>query len=111
MLLGFMSLLLAGTQSPISDICIPAKVADVMLPCRKQAVQSKITKVQAYDQHSESKTTAGNFLSVNGLYDDILWKLHRRLADEESGAASDPCSSQVSNLNTNILSFFFNFYL
>ncbi|XVE61737.1 hypothetical protein DITRI_Ditri06bG0063600 [Diplodiscus trichospermus] len=95
MLLGFMSLLLAGTQSPISDICAPAKVADIMLPCRKKVVQSKINKVQAYDyQHSESKNTAVNFSSVNGLYDDILWKLHRRLADEQSGGASDPCSSK-----------------
>ncbi|XVF55445.1 hypothetical protein PTKIN_Ptkin06aG0036500 [Pterospermum kingtungense] len=43
MLLGLMSLLLAGIQSPISDICIPPKVSDVMLPCRKK-------NVQAYDQ-------------------------------------------------------------
>ncbi|XWS59700.1 hypothetical protein CRYUN_Cryun08bG0144300 [Craigia yunnanensis] len=90
MLLGFMSYLFSGTQSPISDICIPAKIADIMLPCRKKTVRSKIT----YDQHLESKSTYGNILSVNGLYDDILWDTHRRLADEQSVAASDPCSSQ-----------------
>nr|ARG42812.1 MLO-like protein [Vitis flexuosa] len=35
MLLGFMSLLLAVTQEPISKICIPPKYADKMLPCRR----------------------------------------------------------------------------
>ncbi|KAI3870014.1 hypothetical protein MKX03_002046 [Papaver bracteatum] len=35
MLLGFISLLLAATQGPISKICISHKVAETMLPCRK----------------------------------------------------------------------------
>ncbi|KAF9680292.1 hypothetical protein SADUNF_Sadunf06G0106100 [Salix dunnii] len=41
MLLGFMSLMLAVTQEPISKICIPANLADSMLPCRKE-VESKL---------------------------------------------------------------------
>ncbi|KAL6645410.1 hypothetical protein ACP70R_017018 [Stipagrostis hirtigluma subsp. patula] len=34
MLMGFISLLLAVGQTPISKICIPATAADVMLPCK-----------------------------------------------------------------------------
>lgn len=77
MLLGFMSLVLAGIQSPISDICISPKISDIMLPCKKQA-----TVPQAYDQH-------------------WVWKMHRRSANEQPAAgagASDPCSSQVCKL-------------
>lgn len=44
MLLGFMLLLLAVTQVPISNICINTKVADIMLPCRKQILLINITK-------------------------------------------------------------------
>ncbi|KAI7997499.1 MLO-like protein 3 [Camellia lanceoleosa] len=36
MLLGFMSLILAVTQEHISNICIPTRLADIMLPCRKE---------------------------------------------------------------------------
>ncbi|KAL3531918.1 hypothetical protein ACH5RR_005439 [Cinchona calisaya] len=36
MLLGFLSLLLAIIQEPISKICISEKLADTMLPCKKQ---------------------------------------------------------------------------
>ncbi|XP_022765807.1 MLO-like protein 3 [Durio zibethinus] len=88
MVLGFISFLFAGSQSPISDICIPANIAYTLLPCRKKG-QSKITKVQAYDQLFESKST-GNF----GLYDDILWKIHRRLTNEDEATFSDTCSSK-----------------
>ncbi|KAF8029184.1 hypothetical protein BT93_E1757 [Corymbia citriodora subsp. variegata] len=35
MILGFISLLLTFGQSYVSKICIPQKVADTMLPCRK----------------------------------------------------------------------------
>ncbi|XVE96735.1 hypothetical protein REPUB_Repub02eG0248200 [Reevesia pubescens] len=84
MLLGFISFLFAGSQSPISDICIPPKIANTMLPCRKKQVnQSKITKFQAYDQqYIESKN------------DGILWKIHRQLVDETVATFSDPCSSK-----------------
>ncbi|EOY07790.1 hypothetical protein QUC31_011149 [Theobroma cacao] len=98
MLLGFMSLLLAVTQSRISHICIPAKMADIMLPCSKQ-VKSKITKVQAYDQNFESETSGRRFSSVSALKDDILWQIHRQLADDDqattkSGAADIPYCSE-----------------
>ena len=36
MLLGFISLFLAVTQGYIAKICIPANLADNMLPCRKK---------------------------------------------------------------------------
>ncbi|KAJ0974523.1 hypothetical protein J5N97_016488 [Dioscorea zingiberensis] len=35
MLLGFISLLLTFGQAPISKICIPAGIGDIMLPCQK----------------------------------------------------------------------------
>ncbi|XP_027352241.1 MLO-like protein 3 [Abrus precatorius] len=35
MILGFMSLLLTVTQDAITEICVPVKAADTMLPCRK----------------------------------------------------------------------------
>lgn len=35
MLLGFISLLLTIGQGPISRICVPAKVATIMLPCSR----------------------------------------------------------------------------
>ncbi|URE06538.1 May be involved in modulation of pathogen defense and leaf cell death [Musa troglodytarum] len=35
MILGFLSLVLAVVQRPISHICVPAKAADFMLPCRR----------------------------------------------------------------------------
>jgi mlo protein len=34
MLMGFISLLLAVGQTPISKICIPTKAGSVMLPCK-----------------------------------------------------------------------------
>ena len=37
MLMGFISLLLAVGQTPISKICIPAKAGSVMLPCKPKA--------------------------------------------------------------------------
>lgn len=36
MLMGFISLLLAVGQTPISKICIPAKAGSIMLPCKAQ---------------------------------------------------------------------------
>ncbi|KAF3442861.1 hypothetical protein FNV43_RR16779 [Rhamnella rubrinervis] len=41
MLLGFISLLLAVTQDYIAKICIPANIADNMLPCRKKAQEDE----------------------------------------------------------------------
>ncbi|EXB98558.1 MLO-like protein 3 [Morus notabilis] len=74
-LLGFMSLLLAVTQRPISKICIPTKVAYTMLPCRKSG-PTKTTKALAVL-----------------LMEDLSEKPGRRLAG--SGASSsDHCESQ-----------------
>ncbi|KAM7496707.1 hypothetical protein LguiA_021121 [Lonicera macranthoides] len=42
-LLGFMSLILTVTQRSISKICVPNKVANTMLPCRKGS-STKTTK-------------------------------------------------------------------
>ncbi|KAI3450532.1 hypothetical protein Pfo_007197 [Paulownia fortunei] len=44
MLLGFMSLILTVTQRSISKICIPNKVANSMLPCRRSSTETKTTK-------------------------------------------------------------------
>lgn len=93
MLLGFMPLLLAVTQSQISNICIPAKIADTMLPCRNQQVQSLTAKAQA-----SIHFIAGNMSMTNHFF--------RRLEDEDededelappsdSNTVSDPCNSQV----------------
>ncbi|GLT79340.1 hypothetical protein SLA2020_508320 [Shorea laevis] len=88
MLLGFISLLLAVTQSLISNICIPAKFADTMLPCRKQQVQSLTAKAQA-----SIHFIAGNMSMTNHIF--------RGLEDEDelappsdSNTSSDSCSSQ-----------------
>lgn len=63
-LLGFMSLLLAAIQRPVSNICIPTKHAYTMLPCRKSA---SIT------------TTEHNQIWTN----PEIWRIVRNLADEE----------------------------
>ncbi|KAJ6922986.1 hypothetical protein NC652_016590 [Populus alba x Populus x berolinensis] len=91
MLLGFMSLMLAATQKPISKICIPAHLANSMLPCRKL---SKLAAVQNYGN------LAGNFVGSlsleNGLRGkNILWGHRSLLADDDGGNISDdPCSSK-----------------
>ncbi|KAJ6699138.1 MLO-LIKE PROTEIN 1 [Salix purpurea] len=94
MLLGFVSLMLAVTQDHISKICIPANLADSMLPCRKE-VASKLTAVQNYGNF------AGSLSLENGLRGkNILWGQHRSLLAEkgstsDGGAGSgDPCSSK-----------------
>lgn len=86
MILGFMSLILAVIQEPISTICISASAADTMLPCRKQATSESIV----------AKVIARSLTSTN----TILWPPHRRLDDDEeaatddAGAVSDSCTSQ-----------------
>lgn len=95
MLLGFMSLMLAATQKPISKICIPAHLANSMLPCRKEVAISKHTAVQNYGNF------AGNFVgslsSESGLRGkNILWG-HRSLLADDAGTVNisdDPCSSK-----------------
>ncbi|OMO73511.1 Mlo-related protein [Corchorus olitorius] len=58
MLLGFMSLLLAVTQSQISSICIPAKMADIMLPCRKQLADQDEARTK-FDAASDRCSSQG----------------------------------------------------
>lgn len=97
MLLGFLSLLLAVTQRPISKICIPNRFANSMLPCHKSAVQTKTTKALgfSYDQAAD------------------ISHLERRLAsdDDSSSTSSDHCgdrgmTSLMSAQGTNQLSIF-----
>ncbi|XP_021673990.2 MLO-like protein 3 [Hevea brasiliensis] len=90
MLLGFISLMLAVTQESISKICIPTKIADSMLPCRKE-IESETIKVKEYEHFV--KRLAGNW--------SLLAKVqrhHRILADDEADETSadsdDPCSSK-----------------
>ncbi|KAJ9694497.1 hypothetical protein PVL29_010132 [Vitis rotundifolia] len=85
MLLGFMSLLLAGTQETISKICIPHKYADKMLPCRKET-EIQNSKVQQY-QHMATQF-------IGNLYDDVLWQQYRRLVEDQSANTTDPCTSK-----------------
>lgn len=83
MLLGFMSLILAVTQRPISKICIPNRVANTMLPCRKLA-PTKTTKTY---QH----------LSTNTHHQDLIPDSDpgRNLAADYSSSSSDYCDSKV----------------
>ncbi|XP_059427842.1 MLO-like protein 3 [Corylus avellana] len=84
MLLGFMSLILAVTQERISKICISAKAAYTMLPCRKQetshAIQSIIRSLKSIDT--------------------LLWEPRRRLDDDvegtttAEGAGADSCAAE-----------------
>ncbi|KAJ6362238.1 hypothetical protein OIU78_002613 [Salix suchowensis] len=86
--------MLAVTQDHISKICIPANLADSMLPCRKE-VASKLTAVQNYGNF------AGSLSLENGLRGkNILWGQYRSLLAENSSASDggagsdDPCSSK-----------------
>ncbi|XP_031252282.1 MLO-like protein 3 [Pistacia vera] len=107
MLLGFMSLLLAVTQSFISNICIPTKVADIMLPCLK-AVESESLDVKSFE-HYGNKNINRNLLSMDGLYEYMVWQANRRRLDDDTeveddaaGAVSDSCTSKgkVSLIST-----------
>ncbi|KAE8099554.1 hypothetical protein FH972_017529 [Carpinus fangiana] len=61
MLLGFMSLILAVTQERISKICVSAKAAETMLPCRKQRLE---------DDAADSCTAEGKvgLVSQDGIH-------------------------------------------
>ncbi|KAF6134658.1 hypothetical protein GIB67_002059 [Kingdonia uniflora] len=77
MVMGFMSLLLAATQKPISKICISTRVADKMLPCQKLHETVKF-----------------------GKFEGVLWKPKRQLAEDvddgDNGEVydTDHCSSK-----------------
>ncbi|KAK8641283.1 hypothetical protein V6N13_010698 [Hibiscus sabdariffa] len=83
MVLGFMSLALTVTRSFISRICIPNKLANSMLPCRKTLDSIKANKDFVYEQT----------WSVDALHERIL------AVDSES---SDFCNSKVCSYSTNM---------
>ena len=79
MLMGFISLLLAVGQTPISKICIPTKAGSIMLPC----------KAQKDDGGSSGGDSRRRLLWYHGYESD-----HRRFL---AGAATgdDYCTKQV----------------
>ncbi|KAL2488848.1 MLO-like protein 3 [Forsythia ovata] len=87
MLLGFMSLLLTVTQRSISKICIPNKVADSMLPCRK-GTQTKTTKALEHIWISLK-----NAVSEGEFKDVTISRQERELAADTS-YSSDHCGSR-----------------
>ncbi|XP_031379599.1 MLO-like protein 3 [Punica granatum] len=93
MLLGFISLLLAVTQTPISKICISSDLADTMLPCRKE-VETETTKVlQAY-------MVAPNLPSFDRFPSELLPHARRHLEEEEEegeGGGTDETASNNNN--------------
>ncbi|XP_066384211.1 protein MLO-like [Miscanthus floridulus] len=86
MLMGFISLLLAVGQTPISKICIPTKAGSIMLPC----------KAQKDDGGSKGGDSRRRLLWYHGYESD-----HRRFL---AGAATDDeyCTKQgkVSLIST-----------
>lgn len=75
-----MSLILAVTQERISKICISAKAAETMLPCRKQATSQSI------------KVIGRSLRSMN----TILWQPHRRLDDDEGTTTTSDDAGAVA---------------
>ncbi|XP_016652200.1 PREDICTED: MLO-like protein 3 [Prunus mume] len=83
MLLGFASLLLAVTQDSISKFCIPAKLVDTMLPCRKKVAPESTRKEEDAEHFGARNFSTG----AGGSYGEIHWLL----AEE---AVSDSCSDR-----------------
>ncbi|XP_059298410.1 MLO-like protein 3 [Lycium ferocissimum] len=54
MQLGFLSLLLAVIQRPLSKICIPNRIANSMLPCNRAVLDSTKT-IKGFEHFSNSK--------------------------------------------------------
>lgn len=87
MLLGFMSLILTVTSRSISKICIPNKVADSMLPCRR-GTQTKTTKALEHIWVSFQNAVSG------GEYkDDFISRQERKLA-ADTAYSTDHCGSK-----------------
>ncbi|CAI9105137.1 OLC1v1003996C2 [Oldenlandia corymbosa var. corymbosa] len=63
MLLGFMSITLAVTQRQISKICVPIKVANSMLPCRKIAYPQSAKSFDHDDNQQSWATFDGEHFS------------------------------------------------
>ncbi|KAK6144408.1 hypothetical protein DH2020_021228 [Rehmannia glutinosa] len=88
MQLGFMSLILTVTQRSISEICIPSKVANSMLPCQNQT-GTMTTKVLehlwvsfTHDQMSQSQ------------FEDINVSHHGRKLAAATSNSLDHCASK-----------------
>ncbi len=77
-----MSLLLAVTQERISKICVPSKVGNIMLPCKKQA-DSESANLEVFEHFT--KVMMWNLSSMNDL-----WRPHRRLDDDDKSASPPP---------------------
>ncbi|XP_040991039.1 MLO-like protein 3 [Juglans microcarpa x Juglans regia] len=91
-LLGFMSLILAGTQRYISKICIPITVADTMLPCRVR-VTTKTTKALGLIAHIWTGTSE-YYLPGKDDLENVSWQPERRLAAAETSTSSEYCDSK-----------------
>ncbi|XP_035540912.1 MLO-like protein 3 isoform X2 [Juglans regia] len=91
-LLGFMSLILAGTQRYISKICIPITVADTMLPCRVRAT-TKTTKALGLIAHIWTGTSEYYLPAGKDVLENVSWQPERRLAAAET-STSEYCDSK-----------------
>ncbi|PRQ43502.1 hypothetical protein RchiOBHm_Chr3g0469171 [Rosa chinensis] len=97
MLLGFVSLLLAVTQDRIAKICIPAKIGDIMLPCRKAVNETEVKTVEHYvNKFARNLNSSG----VHVTFDQMLRQTQRILAEEEAAAVEDYCGDEKVSLVT-----------
>ncbi|KAF3781258.1 hypothetical protein EJ110_NYTH37464 [Nymphaea thermarum] len=85
MLLGFLSLLLTVGQRPLSSICVPAGVADKMLPCKK---------TNAMGNYRNSLLT-GNRSSYGHDNGAPNYAPYDEQKSGNSVQASDPCSKKI----------------
>ncbi|XP_068667568.1 MLO-like protein 6 [Aristolochia californica] len=79
MLLGFISLLLTVLQGPISEICIPERVANTWHPCKRKAAETstdRATNTSNGDVSPASDEVIGR---------KLLWSSRRILAEASSG--------------------------
>lgn len=91
MLLGFISLLLTVGTKPITKICIPAKAAGFMLPCKKKNYNE--------DEEDHDKDPKRKLLS---LAQEMMWR--RSLAAD--AATEDYCGKNVSNSSAYFIQIF-----
>ncbi|KAG7950102.1 hypothetical protein I3843_13G094700 [Carya illinoinensis] len=92
-LLGFMSLILAGTQRYISKICIPIRVADTMLPCRVSPT-TKTTKALGLIAHLWTGASEYYFPGKDVLENVPRQPDRRKLATAETSTSSEYCDSK-----------------
>ncbi|KAL4298176.1 hypothetical protein GQ457_12G010090 [Hibiscus cannabinus] len=68
MIMGFIVFLFAGSQSPLSDLCVPPNIANTMLPCRKKTPSKNI------QQTDEAQAAFADPCSAKGKVSFITWK-------------------------------------